>query len=175
MANSYPTRDLTGQQFGRLKVIEFAFYRNDWSQYWKCRCDCGKITIAPKNNLVSNKQKSCGCWRRERGLHLTRTGFFHPRISHGHCIGNPTRTYGTWRAMMNRCYVKKQKSYKHYGGRGINVCERWHRFENFLADMGERPPGKTIERRNNDHSYTPENCVWADPKTQTANRRINNR
>jgi len=74
--------------------------------------------------------------------------------------------------MKTRCTNEKDNNFNFYGGKGIKICERWWLFENFLEDMGERPPGKTLDRINPDGNYTPENCRWATPKEQTKNRKF---
>ena len=83
----------------------------------------------------------------------------------------PTPTYTSWRNMLSRCRNRNRSDYVNYGGRGITVCERWLAFENFLVDMGERPAGTTLDRKDNDRGYDPTNCVWATHKEQTNNRR----
>ena len=97
------------------------------------------------------------------------------RTIHGHARKRGerggTKTYYVWAAMVQRCTNPNSKDWKHYGARGITVCERWHSFANFLADMGEKPDGLMIERRDNDGSYCPENCYWADTITQARNKR----
>lgn len=92
-----------------------------------------------------------------------------PARSHGM---TGTRTYRIWKGMRTRCNNPNVRTYMHYGGRGIKVCRRWDSFENFLADMGEAPVGLSIERVDNDGHYQPENCVWADNKTQRRNTRL---
>lgn len=97
----------------------------------------------------------------------------HIRIKHGHAskgVRGRTKTYKTWRSMMQRCYREKEKSYIRYGAKGIIVCERWHDFVNFLADMGEVPEGLTIERKDSTGNYEPDNCCWATMTEQVRNR-----
>lgn len=98
------------------------------------------------------------------------------RTKHGHNKrvggkGSPSKIYRVWRNMLNRCHNPNVPAYKNYGGRGITVCESWEKFENFLADMGEQPVGKTLDRINNDGNYEPGNCRWATPAEQIRNRR----
>lgn len=89
---------------------------------------------------------------------------------HGHAT-EKTPTYRSWREMIKRCTKEDHHKFHHYGGRGIKVCDRWRDFVNFLADMGERPQGMTLDRIDNDGNYEPGNCRWADSKTQRANQR----
>src|SRR6185295_7353535 len=94
--------------------------------------------------------------------------------THGHSRrGAITKTYRAWRCMIQRCERPHNPSYPLYGGRGITICESWHKFDNFLADMGEAPPEKSLDRINNNAGYSKENCRWATPRQQSANTRRN--
>jgi hypothetical protein len=96
-------------------------------------------------------------------------------LRHGHKSGATTSTYWSWQAMRSRCMNPNSASYKNYGGRGISVCARWDDFANFLADMGERPPGMTLDRANNGAGYDKDNCRWATRNQQRLNSRNPNR
>jgi len=154
------TIDLTGKQFGRLTVIGKSANRHG-RLYWSCVCDCGKSKAIAGRHLSSGATQSCGCLKatnpsnRKHGL----TG---------------TKTYRAYVHMIDRCYNKRDKSYKHYGGRGIAVCDRWKEsILHFVEDMGLSPEGLTLDRINCDGDYEPENCRWATQKVQQNNRRNN--
>lgn len=152
--------DLTGQRFGMLVVTEFVDRNKRGMASWRCRCDCGEVITKTIGNLRSGHSKSCGC--------LRSTTTSREKTTHG-MYGTPT--HRSWTSMLTRCKNPKNHKYPDYGGRGIEVCERWHAFENFLADMGERPLGTTIGRQNNDGHYEPENCQWEGGKDQGRNKR----
>ena len=157
-------KDLTGQMFGRLTVLEVAGRNREGSTLWRCRCACGVETIVVSRNLASGNSKSCGCLRLELARAQT--------LVHGHAHkGRETREYWTWQAMLRRCRDPHSAFYAYYGGRGITVCERWLSFTNFLADMGSRPAGTSIERQDNNKGYAPENCYWGTRQQQAINQR----
>lgn len=141
------------QTFGIWSVLEPI---KRAAQRVRCRCQCGTERYVLVSNMLSGQSKSCGCRREGRAKH----GMHH------------SVEYGTWTRMLSRCRSVKGKNFKDYAGRGIRVCERWHVFENFLADMGPRPSDShSIERKNNDGDYEPANCVWATRTQQMRNRR----
>ena len=96
-------------------------------------------------------------------------GSDNPAYTHGHTSGKFSPEYHSWASMLQRCTNPLRKGYKHYGGKGVQVCARWLKFENFLADMGSRPEGMSLDRIDVQGNYTPENCRWADKVTQARN------
>lgn len=143
---------LEGRRFGRLTVVAYVGVRRGKSR-WLCRCDCGKACTVIGASLTSGNTASCGCAARA----TARTA----NLVHGHSGGPRSKTYKLWQAMWGRCRYPSQDAYKHYGGRGIKVCQRWRSFRLFLKDMGERPAGMYLGRRDPNGDYEPGNCKWA--------------
>jgi len=152
--------DLSGRKFGRLFVVAFHHQDSGYRSFFACLCDCGRATISAGYGLKRGSIKTCGC--REKAIPLT----------HGATTGGRwTPEYRSWAAMLARVRPSTGRRARDYSERGIKVCDRWLRFENFLADMGPRPKGTSIDRINNDGNYEPSNCRWATILQQRYNRR----
>ena len=160
--------DLTGVRFGRLVAIELDSVLRRKKSLWKCQCDCGNVRVVEISSLRSGTTQSCGCLYRESRSQIN--------LKHG-CSrpGQQTPEFKTWQRMKSRCHIPSDGCYYKYGGRGIQVCERWRSsFEAFLADMGLRPgPEYSIDRKNNAGHYEPSNCHWTTREVQSRNKRNN--
>lgn len=152
-----PLMDLTGESYGKLTVVRMLPGRIRRSTIWECRCACGATKVTNAQMLRSGHAKSCGCLNVEQ--------YSKPR-KHGACN---TPEYSAWKDMKRRCLNPKAKNYRRYGGRGVSICERWMEFSLFLADMGTRPQGLSLERINNNGNYEPGNCKWATDLEQSSN------
>uniref|UniRef100_A0AB39BZA2 HNH endonuclease n=1 Tax=Pakpunavirus sp. TaxID=2833053 RepID=A0AB39BZA2_9CAUD len=157
--------ELTGLRFGKLEVLDRVPVERGRSKFF-CMCDCGNPTVATGSDLVSGNTTSCGC-------HKKFTGYV-TNLSHGGASGKMSGAYRSYRTMRQRCLQKTAKRYPEYGGRGISICDHWlSSFENFLADMGERPEGHSLERIDVDANYSPDNCKWIPSSEQARNTRRN--
>jgi hypothetical protein len=160
-----------GQRFGRLSIVAEESPKLVGTRSirrFRCKCDCGKTTVVNLQGLRAKTIKSCGCLRQELSS-ARNTTHGHTRGQHGK--RTISRSYSAWKQMRARCQRPAHAYFKHYGGRGIKVCERWQKFENFLADMGEPPQGTSLDRLNNDGDYEPANCAWRTQVEQMYNRR----
>lgn len=164
------SKDITGKRFGRLVAINRAghIFGNSWKRTaWMFKCDCGKIAKLSTNAVVRGNTKSCGCLKSEK--------FPGINIRHGYSFRNKRHpVYCRWRAMLWRCSPKNKKAKRSYFDRGIKVCKRWLKFENFRDDMESSfMKGLTIHRIDNDKDYCKSNCKWTDSIEQSRHRTDN--
>ncbi len=158
--------NLIGKKFGFWMVESFYKKSQTGHKYWNCVCKCGVKKQIREYPLLRSQTKSCGC--------ISRALCYARNFRHGHARTynhGPSATYQCWLSMRSRCLNPTHKAYSYYGGRGINVCDRWMKFENFFDDMGEKPNGLSLDRINNDLGYFKENCRWATDNEQGENRR----
>jgi len=157
--NGRKTPDLAGQRFHRLTVISLVLEPGKQLR-WLCSCECGATKVARPDHLINGRVKSCGCWRQD---------FIRGNETHGEAN---TDEYSIWVGMIYRCQHVQFAGYHNYGGRGIRVCDRWRRYEDFLEDMGRRPTKRhSLDRIDNNGNYEPGNVRWATRSQQMRNTR----
>lgn len=159
------TTDITGQRYGRL-VVQGPVAAIKRKYHWHCICDCGTSCEVSMYNLKNGNTKSCGCLHKQ----IVSATIAKTNLTHSHSF---SKTYESWIGMKSRCNNPNASNYHNYGGRGIAVCDSWSDFENFLADMGERPEGTSIGRINVNGNYEPTNCRWETAKEQGCAMRTN--
>lgn len=168
-----PSLSFRNGKFGRLTI------RQEISpDIFQCDCQCGNELAVWKSLLADDIQRNCGmCIRRKSGRGSVHGHTRTVRTRDGRRLCRHSREYNSWSNMVARCQNEKHHAYFNYGGRGIRVCQRWmpegtgRGFRNFLDDMGPRPSGLTLDRKDPQGHYEPLNCQWADPDTQARNKR----
>lgn len=159
--NGNAVRRMVGKKFGELVVVRQAPTGERGYLRWECKCSCGQMIEVDGDRLRAGQRTACGVAN--------------------HYLNKPSAKYSredwkteyvAWANMKQRCNSSKHKRYKDYGGRGITVCERWKKFENFADDMGPKPsPIHSLDRKDANGNYEPENCKWSTPTEQARNRR----
>lgn len=159
------TVNIKGIKFNKLTGIKFVRRDKNYNQYWLFKCDCGKEKTISKSAVMSGHTISCGCFLNSKEMKKIRSN---SHKTHG--MRN-TRIYSTWKNMLGRIRCKTNQSYLLYGGRGITVCERWNKFENFFEDMKNTYKSNlTIDRIDNNKGYNKKNCKWATIAEQNRNK-----
>ena len=155
--------DLTGLKFTNLTVLKKSAIKKNKKVTWDCICDCGKKLNVTPGSLRSGQTKSCGCYKSKLISNLN--------FKHGKSY---SRCHNSWHAMKQRCYYKKHKDYKNYGGIGITVCKEWlNDFMQFYNDMGDPHLNYSLDRIDNKKGYYKENCRWVNTHTQSRNKSNN--
>jgi hypothetical protein len=159
----FPVKDIAGQRFGRLVAIEPTGDRAHGHVLWRCRCDCGAMTVVRGTALRSRSTLSCGCYQRDVTL---------ARITKHGDVRTPE--YQAWRGIIQRCYNPGSSGYHNYGGRGVTMCDAWrHDYPAFLAHIGRKPsPRHSVDRIDNEKGYEPGNVRWATMKEQLTHTRV---
>lgn len=153
-----PVTNLIGRRFAMLEVVSYAGFAGR-SHRWNVKCDCGGASVVAGSAFTSGNTKSCGCQKGAGGRKSLTT--------HGLTA---TRAHGIWKAAKSRCFNPNASNYRHYGGRGITMCDRWREsFQAFYDEMGECPPGLSLERIDANGDYGPGNCRWATQAEQVRN------
>lgn len=172
MANKIDVSDIIGQTFNWLTIQSESQPHitsgGNKKRMMSCLCKCGSVKSISLSDIMSNRTKSCGCYSRIRA----REKAIKRNTMHG-MYGTPE--YSAWMSMKKRCLNPQHHYFKHYGGRGITICESWIKsFIRFFNDMGERPsPNHSLDRIDNNNGYCKDNCRWATKKQQGRNKRSN--